>query len=280
MVPEEYHKFLDVFSKEASNTLSKHSKYDHRIQFLEGYKDHGNSFLQAMSESKLQFVKKFLEENLKKAFIKASNALCLSPIMLAAKSGRGVRFCVDYRRLNKLTVKNAYLISLIKKTLAQLKNAKVFTKIDIWQVFYKLQMAADSEDYTTFSCRFGAFKWKVLPFEITRGPASWQRFINNMLWEYFNKFCIAYFDNILIYSSNLREHKEHVQQVLAKLRKFGIQADVDKCKFHVTETKYLGLIVSMERIKIDLAKVAAICNWDRPTCVKEIRSFISFCNFY
>ena len=141
-------------------------------------------------------------------------------------------------------------------------------------------MTADSGDYTIFSCKFGASKWKVLPFGLTGGPASWQRFINDVLWEYLNKFCTAYLNDILIYSSNLREHKEHVRQVLAKLRKFGIQADVDKCDFYVTETKYLGLIVSTEGIKIDPAKVAAIRNWDRPTCVKKICSFISFCNFY
>ena len=222
MVPEEYHKFLNIFSKEASDTLFEHSKYDHRIWFLKSYKNHGNSFLQAMSKPKLQFVKKFLEENLKKGFIKDSNAPCLSPIMLAAKPGKSVRFCVDYRRLNKLTIKDAYPIPLIEETLAQLKNAKIFTKIDIRQAFHKLQMAADLEDYTTFLCRFGAFKWKVLPFELTGGPTSWQCFINNMLWEYFNKFCTAYLNNILIYSSNLREHKEHMRQVLAKFCKFGI----------------------------------------------------------
>ena len=158
VVPEEYHKFLDVFSKEASDTLSEHSKYDYKIRFLEGYKDYGNSSLRAMSEPKLQFVKKFVEEHLKKGFIEASSAPCLSSIMLAVKPGGDVRFCVDYRRLNELTVKDAYSIPLIEETLTQLKNVKVFTKIDIRQAFYKLRMAADSEDYTTFSYRFGVFK--------------------------------------------------------------------------------------------------------------------------
>ena len=158
VVPEEYHKFLDIFSKEASDTLFEHSKYDHRIQFLEGYKDYGNSPLRVMSEPKLQFVKKFVEEHLKKGFIKASSAPCSSSIMLAVKLGGSVRFCVDYRRLNKLTVKDAYPIPLIEETLAQLKNAKVFTKIDIRQAFHKLRMTADSENYITFSYRFGAFK--------------------------------------------------------------------------------------------------------------------------
>ena len=131
MVPEEYHEFLDVFSKEASDTLSEHSKYDHRIRFLKGYKNHGNSPFWAISEPKLQFVKKFMEEHLKKRFIKVSGACYSSSIMLAVKPGGDVWFCVDYRRLNKLTVKDAYLIPLIKETLAQLKNAKVFMKINI-----------------------------------------------------------------------------------------------------------------------------------------------------
>ena len=280
VVPEEYHEFLDVFLKKASDTLSEHSKYDHRIQFLKNYKNHGNSSLQAMSEPKLQFVKKFVKEHLKKQFIEASSAPCLSPIMLAVKPGRGVQFCVDYKKLNKLTVKNAYLIPLIEETLVQLKNAKIFTKIDIRQAFHKLQMAADLEDYTTFSYEFGAFKWKILSFGLMEGPASWQCFINDVIWEYFNRFCIAYLDDILIYSSNLKKHKKHMQLGLAKLREFGIQVDMDKCKFHVTKTKYLDLIVTTEGIKIDPIKVAAIRNWDRLTYVKEICLFISFCNFY
>ena len=90
--------------------------------------------------------------------------------------------------------------------------------------------------------------------------ASWQRFINDMLREYLNKFCTAYFDNIFIYSSNLYEHKKHVWLVLAKLWKFSIQADVDKCEFHVTKTKYLGLIINTNGIKIDFVKVKAIWN--------------------
>ena len=222
MVPKEYHKFLDVFSKEALDTFSPHSKYDYQIRLLEEYRDHGHSFLSKMSESKLQFVKKFLEEYLKKGFIKASSALCSLCIMLAAKLDRGIRFCVDYKRLNKLTKKDAHPIPLIKEILTQLKKAKIFTKIDICQVFHKLKIAANSENYTMFALRFEVFKWKMLPFGLMRGPAGWQRFINDMLWEYLNKFCMAYLNNILIYSSNLKGHKEHVQLVLAKLYEFDI----------------------------------------------------------
>ena len=119
-----------------------------------------------------------------------------------------------------------------------------------------------------------------MPFGLTGGPASWQRFINDLLWEYLNDFCTAYLDNILIYSTSIKEHRQHVRKVLMKLREASILADVVKCEFHVMETKYLGLVISTRGIKIDLTKVDAIRLWDTPTCVKEVRSFIGFCNFY
>ena len=258
VVPEEYHKFLDVFSKEALDTLLPHLKYNHQIRLLERYRDYRHSPLSKMSEPKLQFMKKFLEEHLKKEFIEASSALCLSRIMLTAKPGGGIRFYVDYRHLNKLTKKDAYPIPLIEETLAQLRSTKVFMKINICQVFHKLKMTVNLEDLTTFALRVEAFKWKVLPFGLMGGPVNWQRFIKNVLWKYLNKFCTAYLDNILIYSSNLKEHREHVRMVLTKLCEFGIQADIDKYEFHMTKTKYLGLIISTKGIKMDPAKIEAI----------------------
>ena len=117
-------------------------------------------------------------------------------------------------------------------------------------------------------------------FGLTGGPASWQRFINDLLWEYLNDFCTAYPDDILIYNTSIKEHQTHVQKMLTKLQEAKIPADVDNCKFHVTETKYLGLIVSTKGIKIDLSKVDAIKSWDTLTCIRKVRSFIGFCNFY
>ena len=278
VVPPDYHEFLDVFSKAASDTLAPHRPYDHRI-ILEGGKDHGHSPLRSMSQKELEFVK-YLEENLRKGFIEASHAACSSPILLARKPNGGLRFCVDYRRLNQLSKKDRYPIPLIEETLAQLKEAKIFSKIDIRQAFHKLRMAMESEDLTTFNSRFGAYKYKVLPFGLSGGPSTWQHFINDVLFDYLDKFCTAYLDDILIYSKNLKEHREHVLAVLTKLREAGFQADVDKCEFHVTETKYLGLIIGVDGIRMDPAKIKAIQEWETPTCLREVRSFIGFCNFY
>ena len=149
--------------------------------------------------------------------MRLAESSCFLPILLVKKSRDGIKFCIDYKKLNALTKKDAYSILLIIKTLAQLKKAKVFTKIDIRRAFYKFQMAAESENLTTMAMRFEASKWKVLLFELTNSSASWQCFINNVLEKYLNKFCTAYLDDILIYSSNFYEHKKHVQLVLIKL---------------------------------------------------------------
>ena len=212
VVPEEYYDFLDVFSKDISDTLRPYGKYDHRIELLKDKDlgDLGHSALRGMSVPQLEFVKKFLEKNLKKGFIEASSAPCSSPILLAKKPGGGIRFCVNYRKLNSLTKKDAYPLLLIAETIARLKKAIVFTKFDIRQAFHKLRMAIESEDATTFASQFGAYKWKVMPFGLTGGPASWQRFINDLLWEYLNDFCTAYLDDILIYSTSMKEHRQHV----------------------------------------------------------------------
>ena len=256
---EYYHNFLDVFLKKASNTVSAYLKYNYVIRLL-NKKDHGQAAMRPMSNKKLAFVKKFLKYNLKKGFIKVSSAPWSLPIMLAIKPGGGICFCVNYQKLNELIKKDAYPISLIAEILAQLSHTRVFTKIDIWQAFHKLWIAAKLENLTIMITHFGAYKWKVLLFGLMRRPALWQRFINNVLWEYLNQFCTAYLDNILIYSQNLQEHKEHVHSMLVKCREFGIQANVDKCKFHVMETKYLELIISKDNIKMDPAKIKAIKN--------------------
>ena len=142
--------------------------------------------------------------------------------------------------------------------MTKLQKVIVYTKINIWQAFHKLCVAPNSEDLTTFVSQFRAYKWKVMLFRFTGRLVSWQRFINDLLWEYLNDFCTAYLDDILIYSTSMMDHQTHMRKVLAKLQEAGIPADVDKCEFYVTKTKYLGLIISTDGIKIDPAKVDTI----------------------
>ncbi|QSZ28681.1 hypothetical protein DSL72_003181 [Monilinia vaccinii-corymbosi] len=137
-----------------------------------------------------------------------------------------------------------------------------------------------SEEYTTFCTRYGLYKYKILPFGLTNGPAIYQRYMNDILFDYLDVFCTAYLDDILIYSENEEEHEEHVKLVLTRLENAGLQADLKKCEFNVKRTKYFGFIISIEGIEVDPEKIEIVESWAYLTTVKGIQSFLGFCNFY
>ena len=136
------------------------------------------------------------------------------------------------------------------------------------------------EDLTIFQTYYGIYKCKVLPFGLTNGLATYQQYINNILFNYLDDFCTAYLNNIIIYSKNELEYKEYIHKVLQRLLKAGLQADIKKLKFSVKRTKYLGFIISMDGIKTDLEKTAAINQWTPPQTVKGVQLFLGFYNFY
>ena len=138
------------------------------------------------------------------------------------KPSGGLRFYIDFRKLNAITRKDRYPLPLIDETLARISRAKIFTKLDIRQAFHRIRMDPALEDLTTFRTRYGAYKYKVLPFGLTNSPATYQRYINNVLFDYLDDFYTAYLDDILIYSDNELEHEEHVTKVLERLRKAGL----------------------------------------------------------
>ncbi len=177
-LPKTYHTFADVFDRKTAENLPPHRPYDHKI-VLEDKLTMGHGPLYNMSGHQLQLVKEYLEANLDKGFIQASAAPYSSPILFVKKPNGALRFCVDYRKLNAITKKDRYPLPLIDETMAQLQGAKFFTKLDIISAFNNLRMDPDSEELTTFKTRFGAYKYRVLPFGLTNGPASWQRFMND-----------------------------------------------------------------------------------------------------
>jgi len=279
-LPRTYHQYLDVFSKAESDKLPPFRKgVDHKIT-LDKDLELGYSPLYRMTLEELQAMKKYLDENLEKGFITPSEAPFASPVLFVQKPGGGLRFCIDYRKLNSLTRKDQYPLPLIDETLAKISGAKIFTKLDIRQAFHRIRIDPDSEELTTFRTRYGSFKCRVLPFGLTNGPATYQRYMNSILFDFLDDFCTAYLDDILIFSDNELEHELHVKKVLERLRKAGLQVDIRKCEFGVTKTKYLGFIISTDGIEVDPEKVAAVREWEPPKTVKAVQSFLGFCNFY
>ncbi|KAI9034720.1 reverse transcriptase family protein, partial [Aspergillus affinis] len=170
-IPESYHGFVDVFLKSASDTLPPRRENDHQIE-LTDKNTLGYSPLYRYSAKELEAIKAYLVENLQKGFIVPSAAPFGSPVLMAAKPGGGLRFCVDYRKLNSITKKNRYPLPLMDELLDRLGRAKIFTKLDIRQGFHRIRMHPDSVDLTTFRTKYGSYKYQVLPFGLTNGPAA------------------------------------------------------------------------------------------------------------
>ena len=230
-LPSEYYDYIDVFNRTKAEELPPHRPYNHKIE-LEGDGRPPQSRLYPMSAYKLEKVKEYLDENLRKGFISPSNAPFTSPILFVQKKDGGLRFYVDYRKLNAITKRNRYSISLIDETLAKIIGCKYLTSLDIITVFNKLRIYPNSEDYTSFITSFGAYKYYILPFRLTNGPASYQYYMNDVLFNYLNEFCQAYLDDILIYSKIKKEHVKYIKIVLERLRVAGLQVDINKCEFH------------------------------------------------
>ena len=267
LLPDRYKDLKDVFSKTRSDKLPPHRPIDHKIE-LEEQANLRFGPLYKQSEEKLQATKKFLTENLTKEFIVPSQAPFAAPVLFIRKKDGSLRFCVDFCKLNAITRKDQYPLPLIDETLERLREAKIFTKLDIQQAFNRVQMHPDSEDFTTFRTRYGSYKSKVLPFGLTNGPATFQRYINDVLFDCLDQFATAYVDDILIFSKNEAEHELHVRQVLERLERAGLQVDIRKCEFHTRRTKFLGFVVGVDGIQVDNSKIQVIADWEQPRMVR------------
>ena len=278
-LPREYWAHLELFSRQKADQLPEHRPYDHRIDLVPGAQPTYGP-LYAMSVMELKALRKYLTENLQKGFIRPSTSPVSSPVIFVKKPGGGLRFCVDYRRLNEITIKNRYPIPLVQETLNRLSKAKFFTKLDIISAFNRIRITPGHEHLTAFRTREGLFEYLVMPFGLANAPSTFQHYVNDVLRPFLDTFCTVYIDDILIYSENLSDHKKHVKQVLQALEQAGLHLDIDKCEFHQQEVKYLGLILTTNGVKMDPEKVSAILNWEAPKNIKDVRGFIGFANFY
>jgi hypothetical protein len=279
IVPHEYHKYLKIFEEVNANKLPPYCLCDHKIPLEDSFQPPFGP-LYSLSRPELKELKTWLKENLSKGFIHTSSSPAAMPILFIKKGAGSLWLVVDYWGINEGTINNCYPLPLMQDTRMNLSRAKWFTKLDICRAYNLIQMAEGEEWKTAFQTRYGLFESLVMPFGLTNTLATFQNFINDVLAPYLDWFCTAYLDDTLIYSDTFEEDQEHVNRVLEEFEKAGLHLKPEKYKFHCQEVKYLGLIISMEGIKMDPERITTVQDWEAPRNLKDVHVFLGFANFY
>ena len=227
-------------------------------------------------------LEEWLTEHLAKGHVRESISPAGAPVVFSPKKNGVLRVCIDYRKLNAMTIKNRYPLPLIGELLDRLNGAKIFSKIDLKDGYYHIRIKEGDEWKTAFRTRFGHYEFTVMPFGLSNAPATFQNYINNALRGYTDDFCIVYLDDILVFSKTTEEHDQHLGLIMERLRQAELFVNPKKSKFYKTEVEYLGYIIDSKGVRMDPSRVDAIIKWKEhpPKTYRDIQVFIGFCNFY
>ncbi|KAL4021646.1 hypothetical protein IC575_020452 [Cucumis melo] len=248
--------YPDVFPEELLG-LPPHRETPYRMALVE------------LKELKVQ-----LQELLDKGFIRPSVSPWGAPVLFVKKKDGSMRLCIDYRELNKVTVKNRYPLPRIDDLFDQLQGATVFSKIDLRSGYHQLRIKDGDVPKTAFRSRYGHYEFIVMSFGLTNAPAVFMDLMNRVFREFLDTFVIVFIDDILIYSKTEAEHEEHLRMVLQTLRDNKFYAKFSKCEFWLKQVSFLGHVVSKAGVSMDPAKIEAVTSWPRPSTVSEVRSFL------
>lgn len=277
-LPEGLRDLEDVFSNEEAGRLPPFKPGDHAIE-LDG-QDPPYGPIYNLSQRELEVLRVYLDDAKSKGWIRESVSPAGAPILFVPKRDGGLRLCVDYRGLNKVTVKNRHPLPLISETLDRLQGAKRFTKLDLKDAYHRIRIREGDEWKTAFRTRYGHFEYMVMPFGLANAPATFQAYINRALAGLVDITCVVYLDDILIYSEKTEEHEHHVRQVLERLRQFQLYANRKKCEFYTEQVEFLGFIVTTDGVQMDNRRIVAIQDWPVPKTYREVQVFLGFANFY
>ena len=278
-LPPEYAEFADVFDTEKAEMLPEHAAHDHAIDlFPEKQPPHRPIY--SLSPKELEVLRNYLQENLKRGWIRPSKSPAGAPILFVQKKDGSLRLCVDYRGLNEITIKNRHPLPLVQESLDRLAGAKIYTKLDLKDAYHRIRIKSGDEWKTAFRTRYGHYEYCVMPFGLANAPATFQAYINRALSDVLDVFVVVYLDDILIYSNDEKQHRRHVKEVLARLRQYKLYAKRSKCLFHTKIVEFLGFIVTPEGVKMDTSRIESIMDWPAPRSIFDVQQFVGFANFY
>nr|GEW32694.1 putative reverse transcriptase domain-containing protein [Tanacetum cinerariifolium] len=221
-----------------------------------------------------------LKELQEKDFIRPSHSLWGAPELFVKKKNVALRMCIDYKELNKLTIKNRYPLPRIDDMFDQLQGACCFSMIDLHSGYHHLRIREEDIPKTTFRTRYGHFEFIVMPFGLMNAPSIFMDLMNRVCKPYLEKFVIMFIEDILIYSKSEEEHEVHLQKILDLLKKEKLYAKFSKCEFWLHEVQFLGRVVNQDGIYVDPSKVESVKNWKTTESPIEIRSFLGLASYY
>ncbi|GBG61468.1 hypothetical protein CBR_g21812 [Chara braunii] len=233
-----------------------------------------------MSEEELEVLRAQLDDLLVKGWIRPSSSPYGAPVLFVRKKNKDLRLCIDYRKLNAQTVKNAGPLPHIDDLLERLGGTKYFFKLDLKSGYHQISIQPNDRYKTAFKTRYGHFEWVVMHFGLTTAATTFQAAMTNEFRAMLDRFVLVYLDDILVYSRTLEDHFGHLRRVLETLRRAKYKANHDKCEFVRQELEYLGHFVTPEGISPLSDKIQAVQEWPEPRNVTEVRPFLGLTDYY
>ncbi|CAI7881847.1 unnamed protein product [Closterium sp. NIES-53] len=271
--------FEDVLPDDLPDQLPPYRTHQHEIIEEPGSKPTFRAPYR-LSPTELADMKKQIEYLLDKGLIRPSTSPYGAQVLFTPKPDGSLSMCIDYRALNKQTIKNKYPIPRIDDLLDQLRGATVFSKLDLRLGYWQIRMADYSIHKTAFRTRYGSYEYLVMPFGLTNAPATFQAEMNHILRLLLDECVVVYLDDILIYSRDMKQHIKHLRRVFEILQREKFYVKLSKSEFALKKVQFLGHMVSAQGVHVDPKKIEAVRTWKTPENVKELQQFLGFANYY
>ncbi|GJV75536.1 putative reverse transcriptase domain-containing protein [Tanacetum coccineum] len=270
--------FLDVFPEDLPG-LPPTRQVEFQIDLIPGAAPVARAPYR-LAPSEMKELSEQLKELSDKGFIRPSSSPWGALVLFVKKKDGSFRMCIDYRELNKLTVKNRYPLPRIDDLFDQLQGSSVYSKIDLRSGYHQLRVREEDIPKTAFRTRYGHYEFQVMPFGLTNAPAVFMDLMNRVCKPYLDKFVIVFIDDILIYSKNKQEHEGHLKLILELLKKEELYAKFSKCEFWIPKVQFLGHVIDSQGIHVDPAKIESIKDWASPKSPMEIHQFLGLAGYY
>ncbi|KAL0186035.1 hypothetical protein M9458_017705, partial [Cirrhinus mrigala] len=228
----------------------------------------------------IEAVRRHIKELLDAGVIRESESPFASPIVVVRKKNGQVRLCIDYRRLNLQTIKDAYNLPKLEDTFSALSGSQWFSVLDLKSGYYQIEVEEADKPKTAFVCPLGFWEFNRMPQGVTNAPSTFQRLMERCIGDMHLKDALVFLDDVIVFSRTLEEHEERLLRVLTRLKEFGLKLSPEKCVFFQTSVRYLGHVVSRDGVRTDPEKISALRTWPVPQTLRELKSFLGFAGYY